>query len=273
MKRKLKSRRIVVDGSSVGPTAEEQEGEASTLTAKQDSAVAHVVKRRKAQTAITEHQPVDGVCAVEAEIPATGAPVKKARTPGVVWLGYIPRQMGPDKVRQLLSQHGALGRVFLKPEDKTITRRRKRELGNGRPKFLEGWVEFLDKRIAKRTARALNGQLLGGKKRRNIYRDEMWNMKYLSKFTWSDINADNVYAGRVRKARLDQKMSQARREQDFYVEKSMVYNNRRKRDERKGADLEQARMKVGPERTRRVKPELLPRGEREIPTRVLSMLF
>ena len=71
--------------------------------------------------------------------------------------------------------------------------------GNGSKQFVEGWIEFADKKVAKnvssiaarrpdltlpldmQVARALNNTLIGGKKR-NFYHDDMWNLKYLKGF-------------------------------------------------------------------------------------------
>jgi ESF2/ABP1 family protein len=39
--------------------------------------------------------------------------------------------------------------------------------------FTEGWVEFADKRVAKRTALMLNGTQIGGK-RRSVYYEDLW---------------------------------------------------------------------------------------------------
>lgn len=39
--------------------------------------------------------------------------------------------------------------------------------------FTEGWVEFADKRVAKRTALMLNSNRIGGK-RRSAYYDDLW---------------------------------------------------------------------------------------------------
>lgn len=108
---------------------------------------------------------------------------KKKLTPGVVYLSRIPPFMRPRKVRHLLSQYGDIGRVYLAPEDPQSQRRRRRLKKNRRRKYTEGWVEFLDKRVAKATALALNNTQIGGKKR-YYYHDDIWNIKYLSKFRW-----------------------------------------------------------------------------------------
>lgn len=46
--------------------------------------------------------------------------------------------------------------------DIRLWRRRKARGGDRRKFYTEGWVEFSDKRIAKRTATMLNGETMGG---------------------------------------------------------------------------------------------------------------
>ena len=50
-------------------------------------------------------------------------------------------------------------------------------------KFEEGWVEFLDKRVARSVAEMLNANSIGGKKG-SRWRDDVWTMKYLPRFRW-----------------------------------------------------------------------------------------
>lgn len=63
------------------------------------------------------------------------------------------------------------------PQDASIRKRRIKFGGNRKMKYSEGWVEFLDRRLAKRVAYTLNGTSVGGRKRHNYYRDDMWCMK------------------------------------------------------------------------------------------------
>ena len=44
----------------------------------------------------------------------------------------------------------------------------------------------MDKRVAKATAMTLNNTQIGGKKR-CYYHDDIWNIKYLSKFQWTHL--------------------------------------------------------------------------------------
>lgn len=154
---------------------------------------------------------------------------------GVVYLSSLPIYMKAEKVRHLMEQFGEIGRVYLAPEDPTEYKRRKKSGGNRKKKFTEGWVEFQDKRKAKRVALSLNGSPIGGRKRHNFYRDDIWNIQYLTKFKWHMLKEDVHYNRHVRRQRLDQKISQARRENDFYLERVDQAKKFRKMSEKRAA--------------------------------------
>ncbi len=58
--------------------------------------------------------------------------------------------------------------------------------GNKKGSFTEAWVEFERKKVAKRVAAALNNTRIGGKKS-DFFASDLWNIKYLHKFKWSDL--------------------------------------------------------------------------------------
>ena len=70
--------------------------------------------------------------------------------------------------------------------DVSVRRKRVRFGGNKKQNFTEGWVEFLEKRVAKAVAMRLNNNPVGGKKR-SYYHDDLWNIKYLAKFKWTHL--------------------------------------------------------------------------------------
>lgn len=154
---------------------------------------------------------------------------------GVIHLASVPLVMGFQKLRHLMEQFGELGRVYLAPEEKIRHQTRKRAGGNRKLRFTEGWVEFLDRRIARRVAETLHGTTIGGKKRHNAYRDDMWNMRYLPGFKWHMLKEGTIYDQQVRKARLQQRMSQAQRENSFYLESVEKAKTQRKISERRAA--------------------------------------
>lgn len=61
------------------------------------------------------------------------------------------------------------------PSDHQV-RRRKKKSGLRRCDFTEGWVEFRDKRVAKKVAASLHNTPMGTKKRQKYYSD-LWSIK------------------------------------------------------------------------------------------------
>ncbi|CAH8594750.1 unnamed protein product [Schistosoma rodhaini] len=75
--------------------------------------------------------------------------------PGIVYLSTIPNGMNVSMISDIMQQFGKIGRVYLVPKKKKVGKYRQYE---------EGWVEFLNKKIAKRVAKRLNcTEVLGSK--------------------------------------------------------------------------------------------------------------
>ncbi|KAM6573303.1 hypothetical protein CsatA_017383 [Cannabis sativa] len=141
----------------------------------------------------------------------------EARRRGICYLSRIPPHMDPFNLRQILSQFGDIQRIYLTPENSAQVRR-KRPGRYQDQAFSEGWVEFSDKRVAKRVADMLNGEQIGGKKKSSFYYD-LWNIKYLSKFKWDDLTEEIAYKKAAREQKLALEISAAKRERDFYLSK------------------------------------------------------
>ena len=137
---------------------------------------------------------------------------------GVVYLGNLPPFMKPMKLRQLLNAYGATDRMYLTPEDAKIRAKRKKFGGNTGKKFVEGWVEFRDKKHAKRCAEMLHGREVGGKRRSAHYYD-LWNIRYLPKFKWDNLTEEMEYQKALREKKLALELSVAKKERDFYLAK------------------------------------------------------
>lgn len=135
---------------------------------------------------------------------------------GILYVSRIPPHMKPQKLRQLLEQYGAIGRLYCAPEDPALRKQRKQKGGNTGKNFTEGWVEFEDKAIAKQTAAMLNGNPIGGK-RRSAYHYDLWSLKYLPKFKWDHLTEEIAYQNAVREQKLAAEISAAKRERDFYM--------------------------------------------------------
>ncbi|XP_054878160.1 activator of basal transcription 1 [Poeciliopsis prolifica] len=173
---------------------------------------------------------------------ASADEAKKERkcVPGIIYLGHIPPRLRPKHLRNLLSAYGEIGRIFLQPEDRQV-RRKKKKSGSRRCDFTEGWVEFRDKRVAKRVALSLHNTPMGTKKRQRFFSD-LWNIKYLHRFHWTHLSERLAYEQTVLQQRLRAEVSQAKRETSFYlnnVEKSAHLEHLRKKRQRDREQVEE----------------------------------
>ncbi|XP_061694284.1 activator of basal transcription 1 isoform X2 [Syngnathoides biaculeatus] len=164
----------------------------------------------------------------------------KKCVPGILYLGHIPPRFRPKHVRNLLSVYGEIGRIFLQPEDGQIKAKKKRS-GSRRSDFTEGWVEFRDKRVAKRVAVSLHNTPMATRKRQTFVSD-LWSIKYLHRFQWTHLSERLAYEKMVLQQRLRTEVSQAKRETNFYlnnVDKSARMDKARKMEKRKATDAQQ----------------------------------
>ena len=153
---------------------------------------------------------------------------RKDRT-GVVYLARIPPFMAPHEVRTHFINFGEIGRIYLTPAAKNSSRR---------PLFVDGWIEFLNKRDAKSAVLALHGHLVGGKKSSRFH-DDLWCLKYLSGFKWSDLTAKMSYENAVKEEKVKNERAQARREAQFYIKQAEKARVLKKIAERKNPSSEQ----------------------------------
>ncbi|XP_005533753.2 PREDICTED: activator of basal transcription 1 [Pseudopodoces humilis] len=148
--------------------------------------------------------------------PAAEAAPPKPVVPGVLYLSFLPPGFGPRQARALLRPHGELGRVFLQPRGGSVRRRRQRPGGSPAAAFCEGWVEFRDKRAAKRAAKILHGAPMAPRPR-SPFRHHCWSVKYLPGFRWPHLSERLSYERQVRAQRLRAEVAQAKREGGFYA--------------------------------------------------------
>lgn len=136
---------------------------------------------------------------------------------GVVYLSRIPPYMGYKKIRKIFSEFAEIENVFLKPEPKINRSLRKKHGGNTRKSFVEGWIEFIDKNEAKKVAQRLNNNQIGGKKRHNFYREDIWNIRYLPKFKWDHLEQKLLVDKMITNQKLQTEISLARKANRFFA--------------------------------------------------------
>lgn len=141
---------------------------------------------------------------------------EKLRKRGVVYLARIPPRMGPSKVKSLLGEFGEVTRVYLEEEDKSVRKKRQKASGTRVGKrYIEGWVEFEKKHVAKRVAQALNCTHITNHKR-SVHYGDLWNIKYLPKFKWEHLSEKVAYERRMREQKLRLEMVHAKKENQAY---------------------------------------------------------
>ncbi|XP_022255836.1 activator of basal transcription 1-like isoform X2 [Limulus polyphemus] len=116
-------------------------------------------------------------------------------------------------------------------EEEFENTKKKKKQGKPSKFFTEGWVEFLDKKVAKRIAVMLNGQQVGGRRKTPFY-DSLWSIKYLHRFKWAHLNERLAYEKAVRDQRMRTEISQVKREANFYmqsVDRSLKLARKRKK--------------------------------------------
>ena len=171
------------------------------------------------------------------------------RKSGVLYVSRIPPFMKPHKLRTLLEPFGTINRTYLAPEDPTSHARRVRAGGNKKKLFTEGWVEFVDKRDAKKAFELLNARTIGGKKG-SYYRDDVWSLVYLKGFKWRDLTAQIEKENAEREIRMKAEIRKATRENLEFVrnvERAKELDGMKAKREMKGnkkvdADEEKARV-------------------------------
>ena len=145
---------------------------------------------------------------------ATAEAIKRS---GVVYLSRVPPFMKPTKLRSLLEPYGVINRIFLSPEDPASHTRRVRNGGNKKRLYLDGWVEWQNKKDAKHVCELLNAKIIGGKKG-TYYHDDVWNLLYLKGFKWHNLTEQIAAENAERASRMRAEISKTTKENKLFVQ-------------------------------------------------------
>lgn len=147
------------------------------------------------------------------------------KSPGIVYLSTIPYFMTVKSIRQYFEKYGKIDRIFLQSET------RRNSAGKKERRYTEGWVEFKDKKLAKRIAATLNNTMVGGKRRSKSY-ECLWNIKYLSGFKWVHLSEQLAYEKATHQQKLRAEISRAKREANYFAEQIDKGENLKKLEEK-----------------------------------------
>ncbi|KAJ6062049.1 uncharacterized protein N7446_006169 [Penicillium canescens] len=135
---------------------------------------------------------------------------------GVIYLSSLPPYLKPFALKAMLEQRGfePITKIFLAPLLPSAAGNRRRS--NKRKIYTDGWVEFASKKTAKICAETLNAHIVGGRKG-GWYHDDVWNMKYLRGFKWTDLMEQVQRERSEREARQRIEDSRAKKEEKMFV--------------------------------------------------------
>ncbi|XP_059614279.1 activator of basal transcription 1-like [Phlebotomus argentipes] len=150
----------------------------------------------------------------------------KKRKRGIVYISGIPKYMNVAILKEFIGEFGKVGRVYLQNNRKDDDERPKKKQKHRR--YTEGWIEFESKKVAKLLVQRLNGKPITTRKR-SKFCDILWNLKYLSGFTWAHLSERLTYEKAVYKQRLQTEISMARKEANFYSDNLERSEKMRKR--------------------------------------------
>eukprot|EP01053_Blabericola_migrator_P008070 Blabericola_migrator_1__8069@NODE_414_length_8710_cov_194_115238_g326_i0_p6_GENE_NODE_414_length_8710_cov_194_115238_g326_i0NODE_414_length_8710_cov_194_115238_g326_i0_p6_ORF_typecomplete_len170_score28_28RRM_1/PF00076_22/9_5e05RRM_1/PF00076_22/8_7e03RRM_1/PF00076_22/5e03_NODE_414_length_8710_cov_194_115238_g326_i049385447 len=159
--------------------------------------------------------------------------------PGVIYLSSLPRGMTVMRVQEEMGRFGRIGRTYMQPRGgaSEITKSKQQaESGVVRkgppPEYVQGWVEFLNKNDAKECALILNNQPVERRSIRDKCAGQLWNIRYLHKFTWEDLKAYSTVDRMTRKRRAEVAIEQLTKESDIFYDR-LASQARRERKKRK----------------------------------------
>uniref|UniRef100_A0A915PYF5 Activator of basal transcription 1 n=1 Tax=Setaria digitata TaxID=48799 RepID=A0A915PYF5_9BILA len=152
-------------------------------------------------------------------------PEEKERKSGIIYFQTLPPNFTASRMRDEMSKFGEIGRIYLQAE------KRRNARGKRRKRFVEGWVEFKRKSLAKRVAASLNNTAVGGK-RRSMFRESLWTMKYLSGFKWTHLVEQLNFEYRIEQQRMRVEIAQAKRQASFFSDQVEKGEQLRKLEEK-----------------------------------------
>lgn len=103
--------------------------------------------------------------------------------------------------------------------------------------FIEGWVEFERKKVAKFVAQHINNTPISTKKG-SRFCDMLWSLKYLPGFKWIHLSERLTYEHAVQHQKLQLALSKARREAAFFSH-NLDKEERRQKIEKKKKNKKQ----------------------------------
>ncbi|KAL0220828.1 hypothetical protein RCL1_000682 [Eukaryota sp. TZLM3-RCL] len=161
---------------------------------------------------------------------------------GVVYLPTLSPHITPDIARRLLSPFGEIDRIFFRPMPSDKKKK------SGKLRYIDGWIEFKNKKVARAVAEMLNGKQIGGdSSTKNPYYHDFWTIRYLPKFKWTHLTERGIYRSVVKQQQLQADIRQSKRENELLLssmDRSRMLADKVRRQTENEQDLSQVKDKV-----------------------------
>lgn len=106
--------------------------------------------------------------------------------PGILYFKTVPRNMPLQIIKAQFRKFGQLGRAFFIPESRRSYEARHKGKSAGPLRFAEGWLEFDNRKEARKAVKLLHMTPVGGKKN-TAWENDRWNVEYLKSVDWEDL--------------------------------------------------------------------------------------
>ena len=194
--------------------------------------------------------------------------------PGIVRILAIPHCATPAAIRQLLSHHGTIDRIYLKPENSANAIARVAETnGPVYTKYVDGYVEFADASQAKFVCQILNGKSMSyglAREKKSRFSRYVWRLAHVPNMQWTDINYEQSCLARSREAIIRAELATRSKNLGDYLLR--LQRTRAKRNMSSSEEDESSSSAGDDEAGRRRRPDIRQRGIRSEKGRIDCLL-
>ncbi|EFE42774.1 conserved hypothetical protein [Trichophyton verrucosum HKI 0517] len=231
-------RRRLSDDESDGGDNQDESGILDLESAIDD--ITQPSKNGETSSRVSADPATPGESATQKLTPSSKATKKSRKNKtGVIYMSSLPPYLKPSALKSMLVARGfgPVTKIFLSPyvPPTSASRAAIKASRNKRRMYTDGWVEFESKKTAKICAETLNASIVGGKKG-GWYHDDVWNMKYLRGFKWTDLMEQVQREKREAEARRRIEDTKARKEEKSFLQGleqgKMVEGIKKKREAR-----------------------------------------
>eukprot|EP01006_Ploeotia_vitrea_P054686 TRINITY_DN67918_c10_g9_i1.p1 TRINITY_DN67918_c10_g9~~TRINITY_DN67918_c10_g9_i1.p1 ORF type:complete len:198 (-),score=11.74 TRINITY_DN67918_c10_g9_i1:388-981(-) len=147
--------------------------------------------------------------------------------PGVVYMPFVPVGISNGiQIQDTLEKNAGVRILNVKLNKQLNANSRKTDTRI----FQDGWIEFANKKSAKRIAKALNATPLGsvGSNKKHRAASELWGLRYVKGVTWADVLEEDIANQHHRRQRLFEERKEARKLGERCKHLAMKFEDRKK---------------------------------------------